>query len=375
MLTFVVKLLKRCYIMHKKVVSLLISTIIINSCLPYVNGHNINDYVMFRINKTVEDKSRFLTDGMTRKSKNKRIEDNIKWYKRYGHVNIYYNIYGLDIEGFRDQDDFISDSEIKESDNNILNKFEFYQKIRGIGSKFLPKLYIACENNIILYPKGTNEAARTILNKIPNGKYISKPILSNFGKGIYLIDKNKQSISIKESNGRSNNFEKYNPKDSLIQEYVEQHDDLSKLNSSSLNCIKMISINQGDEIKILSAALKIGTNGKAIVDSLHQGGTCVGINIDNGKLLTYGTYIINRAAERKHPISNIEYKDYQVPYWEEAIEMIKTLHKKLPEFKYISWNIGISKTGPIIIGMNDSCHIAILQMANGGLRHKLNYLK
>lgn len=355
--------------MNKKIKLLFVITTILHLCTLCVtcaNDHYINDYIMFRIQKIADSKSRFLIDGMTRKDRNKRIKDNINWYKKYGSVNVYYNVYGLDIENFRNQDDFLSSSEIKESNNNILNKFEFYQKLSNINKNVLPKLYIACDHNQVLYPN-KNVQPKTILDQIPNGKYIFKSILSNFGNGIYIINKKNNSIDIEGPNKtlELNNF--------LIQSYIDQHEDLSRFNASSLNSIKIISVKHNNKIDILSAILKISTNEKSITNSIHQGGTCIGITSD-GKLLEYGTYLKNKSIEKEHPISHIKYKNYQIPYWNKILNMIKDLHNKLPEFDYISWNIGISKKGPVIIGINDSCNITIMQMANGGLRNRFNDL-
>ena len=51
-------------------------------------------------------------DGMVRKSRDERIQDEIKWYKRAGFVNGFYNQYGLDIKDFRNQDNIMISSEM-----------------------------------------------------------------------------------------------------------------------------------------------------------------------------------------------------------------------------------------------------------------------
>ena len=43
------------------------------------------------------------------------------------------------------------------------------------------------------------------------------------------------------------------------------------------------------------------------------------------------------------------YKGFQIPYWNQTLEMIKEASKVIPEVKTVGWDVAITKTGPELV--------------------------
>ena len=111
---------------------------------------------------------------------------------------------------------------------------------------------------------------------------------------------------------------------------------------------------------IVYAFLRIG-NGK-VMDNVDCGGMAARIDLDTGRLLTVGadkqgnTFI-------KHPITNTSIIGFTIPYWEEAKAMCLKAAEKVPEMRFIAWDVAITENGPTFIEGNSFPSHAVPQFA------------
>lgn len=138
-------------------------------------------------------------------------------------------------------------------------------------------------------------------------------------------------------------------KNYVVQKLVKQHEDLKKINPSSLNTLRVMSFFFRDEVHILSAQLRMGS-GDARVDNYSSGGFACNVQPD-GRLS-------ERAVSRDgwatvHP-NGMAFKDIVVPAYDRVVEIIKEEHKKIPYMNIIGWDFGIDEEGdPVFIEMNE----------------------
>ena len=97
--------------------------------------------------------------------------------------------------------------------------------------------------------------------------------------------------------------------------------------------------------------VRIG-RGKSIVDNLHSGGMVANVDMATGRLETNGADR-NGTMFEEHPETHTTIKGFQVPYFEEALEMVKEAITKYNVEGYIGWDIAISKDGPKLLEVND----------------------
>lgn len=149
--------------------------------------------------------------------------------------------------------------------------------------------------------------------------------------------------------------------DITIQKPIVQHKDLSRLNESSVNTMRILSVLRNGEVRIYSSLLRIG-KAKSKVDN---GALSVGIT-DDGKLKEYG-YRLTGKRFLSHPDNGIVFKDYQLPSFDKAQELVKKAHLCVPHFKMISWDIAIGEDGePILIEANLSDGEVLFHQLNNG---------
>ena len=139
-------------------------------------------------------------------------------------------------------------------------------------------------------------------------------------------------------------------KQTLVEECVKQHPTLNKLCSASVNTLRIVSILKSDKTYIMLRSIRMG-NGINVVDNFHSGGLFALLDED-------GT-IITDAADREgnvfeyHPYTKVKIKGFKVPYFKEAIDLVIEASKKIPQIKYVGFDIAISDKGPVIIEGNE----------------------
>jgi len=146
----------------------------------------------------------------------------------------------------------------------------------------------------------------------------------------------------------------------ILEELVVQHPKMASLCPTSVNTCRIATLLGEKQQGIVYAFLRIG-NGK-VMDNVDCGGMASRINLDTGKLQTVGadkqgnTYL-------KHPMTNTSIIGFQIPFWEEAKTMCLQAAQKVPQMRYIAWDVAITEKGPTFIEGNSFPSHAIPQFA------------
>ncbi len=146
----------------------------------------------------------------------------------------------------------------------------------------------------------------------------------------------------------------------ILEEIVVQHPKMASLCPTSVNTCRIATLLGDKQQGIVYAFLRIG-NGK-VMDNVDCGGMASRINLDTGKLQTVGadkqgnTFI-------KHPMTDTSIIGFQIPYWEEAKKMCMEAAMKIPQMRFIAWDVAITENGPTFIEGNSFPSHAIPQFA------------
>lgn len=135
----------------------------------------------------------------------------------------------------------------------------------------------------------------------------------------------------------------------IVQELVTQHDDLAKLNASSLNTLRIQTFYFKGKVHILSAQIRIGSDG-ARVDNYSSGGFACDVQPD-GRL---SERAVSKAQgwATVHP-NGFAFKDVVVPGYAEIIKVVKKEASQLPQLNIIGWDFAVGKNGePVFIELN-----------------------
>ena len=191
--------------------------------------------------------------------------------------------------------------------------------------------------------------------KEKNGAVIKISRISSGGKGLKFIDKDTDNQEICRYLSSGNNF--------VVQEIIRQHPEMAKMNRSSVNTVRVLSVMINGESVPLSSVVRIGKAGSR-VDNFSSGGVSCGIN-DDGSLKEYA---YNNSGDCFKVHSNgFVFKTGKVPNYNNILELTKILHYCVPMFGVISWDIAIDEFGePILIEYNVSQgQIDLHQYSNG----------
>lgn len=179
------------------------------------------------------------------------------------------------------------------------------------------------------------------------------------GSGVFFITgENKETTFWKHIGSIS--------EDVVVQEPIVQHEQLNRLNSSSVNTIRAISLLSESGVKIYSSILRMGING-AKVDNASSGGISCGIDND-GKLKKHA-FTSQGKRFNEHPDSKIAFEGFEIPGYNKIQQIIPELHCQAPHFRLISWDFAIQEDGePILIEAN-LCNgeLVFHQLNNGPL--------
>ena len=148
--------------------------------------------------------------------------------------------------------------------------------------------------------------------------------------------------------------------DGILEELVVQHPVMAGMCPTSVNTIRVATLRGDKKEGIVYAFLRIG-NGK-VMDNVDCGGMAARVDIDSGKLLTVAADKAGNVYDT-HPMTGTPIIGFTVPYWEEAKAMCLEAMKKIPQMRFIAWDVAITADGPVFIEGNSFPSHAIPQFA------------
>ncbi|HKM28648.1 MAG TPA: sugar-transfer associated ATP-grasp domain-containing protein [Anaerovoracaceae bacterium] len=150
----------------------------------------------------------------------------------------------------------------------------------------------------------------------------------------------------------------------MVQEVIVQHDDLAQIHPSSVNSIRVMSLFENDEFKVVSACLRVGRGG-SFVDNWGAGGISCGID-QNG--VCHGPFYTKAGvAVETHP-DGFNPEGFAIPGYDNMIKTLKKCQNRVPQLRLISWDVSIDREGePVFIEWNMKGDSQFHQLTHGPL--------
>lgn len=210
-------------------------------------------------------------------------------------------------------------------------------------------------------------------------------------KGASLIKKNKK-IVLKSSNGQCGIgiviietkdltpslliSQLENSENDIVEAFIEQHENLEKISSSGLNTLRLITqLNKKNQVTLLGARFRITVNNA--VDNMAAGNLATTVDLNSGKITGQAVYSdITKENQDTHPITNINFDGFLIPFFNEALTMVNEAALRFPQNRSIGWDVAITNNGPELLEANhDWCKLLWQLPVNKGLKPiLLNYL-
>ncbi len=171
-----------------------------------------------------------------------------------------------------------------------------------------------------------------------NPKVIIKPTSLSSGRGVHVYKGEESAEDLK--NGKF-----------LIEEFCVQHSQMSKLNPSSVNTVRLYTaLDKDHNPHILSAMIRVGGQG-AEVDNYHSGGVGYPIDIDTGYVCGPGADLHGRRF-LKHPGTDAKVIGFEVPNFAELKEFVFKATQVIKEARLIAWDVCVLEDGFELIEAN-----------------------
>lgn len=203
-------------------------------------------------------------------------------------------------------------------------------------------------------PEASPEAAADFAESHP--VFLAKANNSTQGKNIHLFRRGEFDP---EEFARS-----YAGQDYLLECFVTQHPDLTALNPTSVNTVRIVSARMGDRVLLVGACLRCGGSG-SYVDNFHQGGVAYPIDLETGVVNGPGRTLEGRAEYIRHPSTGCVMPGFSIPHWDRLRTETEQAALLSPHIGYIGWDIAITPDGvdfiegnvnspdPIVIQLDD----------------------
>jgi glutathione synthase/RimK-type ligase-like ATP-grasp enzyme len=146
----------------------------------------------------------------------------------------------------------------------------------------------------------------------------------------------------------------------ILEEMVVQHHLMAEMCPTSVNTCRIATLLGDKQQGIVYAFLRIG-NGK-VMDNVDCGGMAARIDLDSGMLKTVGADKQGNTFE-KHPMTGTPIVGFTIPHWEEAKKMCLDAAQKVPQMRFVAWDVAITEDGPTFIEGNSFPSHAIPQFA------------
>ncbi len=189
------------------------------------------------------------------------------------------------------------------------------------------------------------------------GRVILKPEYGSQGKGVFAISAEEIEENLLDT------YAEIAGKRYLCEGYIVQHPALAKINPSSVNTIRIFTLNDGKSVRITSAAIRTGGKG-SVCDNMSAGGVGAAIDIDSGVVCTNGVDFEKRAYVW-HPASGVQLIGIQIPFWTEITDMVKQAALRVGETPICGWDIAVTENGPLLIELNNRPAGRLAQIAMG----------
>ena len=228
----------------------------------------------------------------------------------------------------------------------FINKYNTYKKYQDYYKRDV--IYVSSLRDIVEFSEFCSQ----------HTKFIVKPVLSNNGRGIFIVDQKYDNIKMRDvlndiiSTGGA-----------IVEEYINQCKEMAQFHKESVNTLRYTTYYSEGELTVIHAMIRFGIGG-SVVDNANAGGIAVNVDVQTGCINSPG-YTKKGQVYECHPDSNVKFIGVQLPRWDELQNMVSELVKVYPEQKLVGWDLACGDNGWEIIEANAGPGIFASQICAG----------
>ncbi len=175
--------------------------------------------------------------------------------------------------------------------------------------------------------------------------FVQKNVRKNCGMGVKLVDFNEVSETPEEYFKKLREDDEY-----ILEEVIKQSDLMMSVNKSSVNTIRCLTFINNGKLNIDYCTLRAGRN-NSFIDNAAGGGLCAQIDNKTGRVISHG-FTEYKEQFVTHPDSGVRFEGMQLPDWDGALSLLKELSGKLPDVRWIGWDLAHTDDGWVLVEAN-----------------------
>ncbi len=145
----------------------------------------------------------------------------------------------------------------------------------------------------------------------------------------------------------------------VIAECISQDEIMASIHPESINTCRIITFFDNKDVKIIGAVMRCGV-GKSYIDNHSAGGLTATVDVESGKIVSCASNKFHMNVVR-HPDTGIIFPGFQIPYWDQAKEMVLQAAATLNGIHYVGWDVAFIPGGVCLIEANPSGDPVVLQ--------------
>lgn len=240
----------------------------------------------------------------------------------------------------------VVDKDILRNKIKMYEKFKQYYKRDAIGVKGY----------------GDYDKVMAFMKKHP--VFVEKAARENCGRAVRLIDTTKDNfkaeIYIQSLLEKDTEY--------LLEEKIEQSDEMSQLNSSSVNTLRIPTFYDGKNVKIFAPILRIGRK-NMFIDNAVAGGIYAHVNEKTG--IVESVVDVYRHTFEAHPDSGVMLFGFHIPEWDECCGIVQQLAISVPTIRYVGWDLAHTNEGWCFVEGNAHAQTHLVCQETCGAREKM----
>lgn len=186
------------------------------------------------------------------------------------------------------------------------------------------------------------------------GNLLMKPLMGASGVGIY-----KAEVQTDEDARQLFRRVKIEGNDYLAEEIFHQTGPLHELNPACLNTVRIFTLNDGKDIYLMCAGVRVG-GGHSIVDNIHSGGMVCELDKKTGTIIGPAYNLLGQRFVH-HPVSNKLFPGTVVPQWCLVLDTVKRAAMVSPNIGHCAWDVAVSETDVTLIEANEQGNFDLIQ--------------
>lgn len=143
----------------------------------------------------------------------------------------------------------------------------------------------------------------------------------------------------------------------LVEDEIIQSKALNEINPNVVNSFRVVTLYKDGRAHVIANALRVNQDATNIIGSTND--LYFSLNekgkIDSNVIDDYGNIY------QEHPLTKKAFKDVTIPDVKKAFEMCKEAARKIPEERYIGWDVAFSNKGPVLVEGNEYPGYGIIQ--------------